>query len=65
MNRLGTGRALVCRKRPYTIKADCTLLLELWARDEDAAEDDFNEYCEAVQYRHPELVLSLTSIRED
>ena len=59
MNRLGSGRAILRRKRP------CTLELELWARDDEEAEDTFNEYCEAVQYHHPELVLTLRSIRED
>lgn len=64
MNRLGSGRAILRRKRPYTVRADCGLELELWARDEEA-EDQFNEYCEAVQYHHPELVLTLRGVRED
>ncbi|WP_195268391.1 hypothetical protein [Eubacterium sp. 1001713B170207_170306_E7] len=65
MNRLGSGRPILRRKRPYTVRADCILELELWASDEEAAEDQFNEYCEAVQYHHPELVLTLRGIRED
>ena len=65
MNRLGSGRAILRRKRPYTVRADCDLELELWARDEEEAEDQFNEYCEAVQYLHPELVLTLRGVRED
>ena len=65
MNRLGSGRAILRRKRPYTVRADGTLELELWARYDEEAEDAFNEYCEAVQYHHPELVLTLRSIRED
>ena len=65
MNRLGSGRAILRRKRPYTVRADCDLELELWARDEEEAEDQFNEDCEAVQYHHPELVLTLRGVRED
>ena len=65
ITRLGSARPILRTTRPKTVRADGTQELELWARDDEEAEDAFNEYCEAVQYHHPELVLTLRSIRED
>ena len=62
---IGTGRTLVRRRRAYLVKAECNVRLGFWARDEEDAEDQFNEYMDSVQSHYPELVLDIKSIRED
>lgn len=62
---IGTGRPLVRRRRAYLVKAECNVRLGFWARDEEDAEDQFNEYMDSVQSRYPDLVLDIKSIRED
>ena len=52
MNRLGSSRAILRRKRLYR-PGRRYAGAGLWARDDEEAEDAFNEYCEAVQYHHP------------
>lgn len=65
MNRYGTGPGILHKRSPYLVEAECRVQVGFYARTVEEAEDLFGEYCQAVEDRHPEIVLSITDLYED
>lgn len=65
MNQYGKGPGVINRRRGYMVEAECRVAVGFYARSREEAEDLFNEYCQAVEDRHPEIVLSITDLYED
>lgn len=64
-NRYGIGGSLMHRRRAYVVTAECRVRIGFHARDEEEAEDQFNDYLAALQGTHPEVMFAVQDIRED
>ena len=65
MNQYGKGPAIIRRRRPYMVEAQCLMHAGFHARDVEEAEDLFNELSAAVEDRFPGIVLEVTDIYKD